>query len=286
MFIPRGGSKPYPPLAVISVDQWAGRLLARQVAEWRQVVTYGLRTPADFTATTCPLPSGSLLIVRHGEQVWPFVLPLRGEHNAQNALAAVVSTLSVGIEPEAIAKGLASVRSIPGRMEGIDCGQPFAVVVDFAHNPSGLLEALRAARAQKPERLILVFGCKGADGDTVKRHLMGRIASQGADMVWLTTDDPYEEDPERIAAEVARGFQGTVRFRTVLDREQAIAEAIWIAEPGDLVLVAGRGHEARQPTSQGHRPFDDREVCRIAIQQWLMRSTTRLAIPSPSASGG
>lgn len=286
LFAPRGGSKPYPPLAVISVDQWAGRLLARQVAEQRQVVTYGLRTPADFTATTCPLPSGSLLIVRHGEQVWPFVLPLHGDHNAQNALAAAAAALSVGIAAEAIAKGLAAVRSIPGRMESIDCGQPFTVLVDFAHNPAGLLEALRAARGRKPERLILVFGCKGADGDTVKRHLMGRIAAQGADMVWLTTDDPYEEDPERIAEEVARGLQGIGHFRIVLDRQQAIAEAIQSAEPGDTVLVAGRGHEVRQPTPEGQRPLDDREVCRAAIQEWLIRSSARIPLPSPSASGG
>ncbi len=268
LFEPRGGHKPFPALAVVCVDQWAGRELARQVAPYRQVATFGLQTPADFTARWQPLPTGGLLVVRSGQQIWPFVVPLLGEYNAQNALAAVTTALVHGIEPEAIARGLATVPPVPGRMEAIDGGQPFAVLVDFAHNPAGLLQALRVARAKQPRRLILVFGCKGGDGDAVKRRLMGRVAAQGADLVLLTTDDPYGEDPGLIATEVARGLEGTATpYRVILDRREAIEEAIATAAEGDLVLVAGRGHEAFQPVADGKAPLDDRAVCREAIAQ-------------------
>lgn len=270
LFDPRGGQKPYPTLGVICVDQWAGRELCRQTASYRSVVSYGLHAPADFTARWRPLPSGGLLIVRHGRDVWPLSVPLTGEYNAQNALAAVAAAMANGISPEAVAAGLSSVGPIPGRMEAVDGGQAFTVLVDFAHNPAGLLQALRAAQSTDPRRIILVFGCKGGDGDAVKRKLMGRVAAQGADIVILSTDDPYREDPARIAAEVAAGLQGTsTPYQVVLDRRSAITQAITIAEDGDLVLVAGRGHETIQPIDGRSRPLDDRAICRQAIADRL-----------------
>jgi UDP-N-acetylmuramoyl-L-alanyl-D-glutamate--2,6-diaminopimelate ligase len=274
LFAPRPGAKPFPSLAVVGVDGAAGRLLAASVRTARQVVTYALDAEADVVGRLAPRPGGRAVLAvdgRLGRGEVP--LPLPGRHNAQNALAAVAVALANGLPLTAAAEGLERLGPVPGRLEPVDLGQDFRVLVDFAHNPHGLECALRAARDLTAGRVLLVFGCKGGDGDQGKRVAMGRIAGRWADRVFLTTDDPYGEPPAATAAPVAHGLAAVgASFCLELDRAQAVRAAIESARPGDLVLVAGRGHEAWQPWADGAVPLDDRTLCREALWARLGRT--------------
>jgi len=288
LFRPRGGHKPFPALAVVCTDNAAGRLLAREAQSCRQVVTFGLDQPADVWGRYRADGAGSGTLSVRG--LWgrgEVSLPLPGRHNAQNALGALAAACANGVPFDTVAHALATMNGVPGRFEPIEAGQRFAVVVDFAHNPDGLRWALVAARRRCGGRLRLVFGCKGGDGDQEKRRRMGALAGRLADVVYLTTDDPYQEDPEQIAAAVQGGLAPTAAlYHVVLDRPTAIRQAIGDAHPGDLVLVAGRGHEVRQAVVGGHRPLDDRAVCRAALLQRLgTPSGADLALAAHTPSG-
>lgn len=265
LFAPRPGRKPHPELGVICIDQPAGRLLARTLPPSRRAVTYGFAPDAGVRGELGP--DGELLIVCP----WGagrVNLPLPGRHNAANALAAAAAALANGIGFCHVAAGIADLAGVPGRFQPVEAGQPFDVVVDFAHNPDGLACALRTARERCSGRLLVVFGCKGGDGDGEKRRRMGAIAAAGADGCFITTDDPYDEDPAAIAAVVAAGARaraGGADVRVVLDRAEAVAAAIELALPGDLVLVAGRGHERWQTVRGQRRPLCDRELCLDAL---------------------
>jgi UDP-N-acetylmuramoyl-L-alanyl-D-glutamate--2,6-diaminopimelate ligase len=190
-------------------------------------------------------------------------LQLRGRFNVENALAAAAAARLLGIGDEAIATGLARVPGVPGRFESVDEGQPFAVIVDYAHKPGALENVLRTARELADgHRVLCVFGC-GGDRDRGKRPQMGRIAAELADRAILTTDNPRSEDPEAIAAEV---LAGAPDLEVELDRAAAIRAAIGGAEPGDVVLIAGKGHEQGQEVAGVVHPFDDREVAREALR--------------------
>lgn len=195
-------------------------------------------------------------------------LPPPGPAHGMNALAAAAAAWSQGIPLAAIAQGLAAAPLPPGRFQEISYGQPFRVVVDFAHNPTGLAYALAAFRWELTGRLHLVFGCKGDDGDEVKRRLMGRIAARAADSVIVTTDNPFHECPRRIADAVVQGvgaapFDGDLRV--ILDRAEAIEAALARARPGDGVLIAGRGHEQVQRFGDEIVSLDDADVA----SRWL-----------------
>ena len=185
-------------------------------------------------------------------------VPLLGRFNASNAAAALAAGIALGIDRETIVRGLESVGRVPGRLERIEAGQPFQVVVDYAHTPDALRAALAAAREHARERVLLVFGC-GGDRDRAKRPLMGQAAERGADRVWLTSDNPRSEDPRAIAADVLAAMKAGAA-EVVLDRRAAIAAALGAAHPGDLVLVAGKGHETTQIVGGRVLPFDDRGV--------------------------
>ncbi len=157
---------------------------------------------------------------------------------------------------------------MPGRFESIEEGQPFAVIVDYAHTPDSLENVLRAARGLGDGRLIVVFGA-GGDRDRAKRPLMGRVAAELADRVMLTSDNPRSEDPSAIAAEVAAGALGELEIE--LDRRAAIGLALGEAAPGDVVVIAGRGAEPEQELATGKIPFDDREVAREALRRVAAR---------------
>ena len=164
--------------------------------------------------------------------------------------------------PERAAAGLAAVAGVPGRLERVAAGQPFEVVVDYAHTPDALERALAAVREHARGRVLVVFGC-GGDRDRAKRPVMGRVARAGADEVWVTSDNPRGEDPAAIADEIlagAGGAGGPVHLE--LDRRAAIARALAAAGPGDAVLIAGKGHETTQTLGAQVLPFDDREVAR------------------------
>jgi UDP-N-acetylmuramoyl-L-alanyl-D-glutamate--2,6-diaminopimelate ligase len=183
---------------------------------------------------------------------------LRGRFNRANALGAVWAARELGIGEEAIRSGIESLHVVPGRFESVDAGQPFAVIVDYAHTPDSLENVLRAAR-ELGGRLTVVFGA-GGDRDREKRRVMGRIAGRLADRAIVTTDNPRSEDPAAIAAEVAEG-----RLEIVLDRRLAIEAALSVARPGDVVVIAGKGADTEMELADRRIPFDDRQVAREVL---------------------
>jgi len=190
-------------------------------------------------------------------------LKLRGRFNVENALGALTAARLLGIDDDAIARGLESMRGVPGRFEPVDEGQPFTVIVDYAHKPAALENVLRAARELARGRVITVVGA-GGDRDRGKRPLMGRIASELADVTIVTSDNPRSEDPLAIIDEIARGATGDVEIEP--DRATAIARAIDLAVDGDVVLIAGKGAEQGQQFADRTVPFDDREAARDALR--------------------
>lgn len=193
-------------------------------------------------------------------------LPLGGRFNVSNALAAATTAAALGVSPQTIAAGLAAAAPVPGRFESIDEGQPFAVLVDYSHKPGALAGALDAAREGAPGgKVILVFGA-GGERDVSKRPEMGEVASRLADRVLLTSDNPRGEDPLAIIEAIQTGMSDRSRTTVEPDRATAIALAIGEAGPGDVVLIAGKGHEAVQVVGDRVLPFDDREVARTALR--------------------
>ena len=232
-----------PPAAVNVGDEY-GRKLA---AELPDALTFG------FAADAAVGPSAL-----DGTD-----LKLRGRFNRENALGALAAARLLGIDEAAIVRGLESVRGVPGRFESIDEGQPFEVIVDYAHKPVALETLLRAVRELATGRVICVFGC-GGDRDREKRPQMGRIASELADVVIVTNDNPRSEDPEAIIAAIVAGAAGDVEVEA--DRALAIARAIEAAREGDVVLIAGKGAEQGQEFADRTIPFDDREAARNALR--------------------
>jgi UDP-N-acetylmuramoyl-L-alanyl-D-glutamate--2,6-diaminopimelate ligase len=185
-------------------------------------------------------------------------LKLRGRFNRANALGAVWAARELGIGEDAIRSGIESLDGVPGRFESVEAGQPFAVIVDYAHTPDSLENVLRTAR-ELGGRLTVVFGA-GGDRDRDKRPLMGRVAGRLADRVIVTTDNPRSEDPAAIAAEIAEG-----RLEIVLDRRRAIEAALSAARPGDVVVIAGKGADTDMELADRRIPFDDRQVAREVL---------------------
>jgi UDP-N-acetylmuramoyl-L-alanyl-D-glutamate--2,6-diaminopimelate ligase len=195
-------------------------------------------------------------------------LKLIGEHNVYNAMAAAGVGVAFGMDIELIKQGLESVRSVPGRFEPVDLGQRFAVIVDYAHTPDALERALKTARKLAQRRLISVFGC-GGDRDRAKRPKMGGISTRLADHTIITSDNPRSEDPMAIIEEILKGVQRDASYEVEPDRELAIARAIRAAREGDLILIAGKGHEDYQIIGDKRIHFDDREVAARYIREVL-----------------
>ncbi len=194
------------------------------------------------------------------------VSPLTGRFNWANIVAALAGGIALGVDVDALCAGIAQAPRVPGRFERVDEGQPFGVLVDYAHTPAGLQTVLEAARELTHGRLICVFGC-GGDRDAGKRSLMGRIAEELADLSFLTSDNPRSEVPELILDEIAGGMTGTGVVRLHVDRQIAIEAALAEASPGDLVVIAGKGDEPYQLLAHGAIDFDDREVARAVLRQ-------------------
>jgi UDP-N-acetylmuramoyl-L-alanyl-D-glutamate--2,6-diaminopimelate ligase len=195
-----------------------------------------------------------------------------------NILAAAGACYARGFRTDAIAAGIDKLTSVPGRFERVDCGQPFTVVVDYAHTDDALRNLTALARelvSAAKGRVLTVFGC-GGDRDRKKRPLMGEAAGRGSDFVVLTSDNPRSEDPLAIINDAVVGLQKTgVKYSVEVDRRKAIAVAIGEARPGDIVLLAGKGHEKIQVTRQGAGPFDDLQVAREALQAMGYECATR-----------
>ncbi len=189
-------------------------------------------------------------------------LKLQGRFNLENALGAAAAARALGVDEEAIARGIESVRVVPGRFEDVDEGQPFRVIVDYSHKPDALENVLRAARGLAQGRVLCVFGC-GGDRDRAKRPVMGRIAAALADRAIVTSDNPRSEDPLAIIAEIVAGAP---ELEVEPDRRAAIERAVGAAREGDVVLIAGKGHEQGQEIAGRVLPFDDREVARETLR--------------------
>jgi len=189
-------------------------------------------------------------------------LKLQGRFNVENALAAAAAARALGVDEGAIKRGIESVERVPGRFDPVDEGQPFTVLVDYAHTPGALETALESARELARGRVICVFGA-GGDRDRAKRPLMGQVVMELADVPLVTSDNPRSEDPAAIAAEIVDGLDLEVE----LDRRRAIERALESAQPGDVVVIAGKGHEQGQEIAGRKLPFDDREVARDVLRR-------------------
>jgi UDP-N-acetylmuramoyl-L-alanyl-D-glutamate--2,6-diaminopimelate ligase len=195
--------------------------------------------------------------------------PLPGDFNVANALAALAVVHALGVDLSDAAAALANAEQVPGRFESIDEGQPFAVVVDYAHTPDSLENVLRAARRLTSGRLISVFGC-GGDRDREKRPLMGRAGAELSDVAFVTSDNPRSEDPATIIEQIRAGIPDDARADVVIeqDRRAAIGLALGRASEDDTVVIAGKGHEQGQEFEGGRKiPFDDREVAREELRR-------------------
>jgi UDP-N-acetylmuramoyl-L-alanyl-D-glutamate--2,6-diaminopimelate ligase len=197
-----------------------------------------------------------------GDDLGDVELKLQGRFNVENALAAAAAARAVGVPSDAIKRGLEAVDRVPGRFDAVDEGQQFAVLVDYAHTPGALESVLESARDLARGRVICVFGA-GGDRDRTKRPLMGQVVMELADLGLVTSDNPRSEDPAAIAAEVVDGLDLDVE----LDRRRAIERAIELAQPGDVVVIAGKGHEQGQEIAGRKLPFDDREVAHEALRR-------------------
>jgi UDP-N-acetylmuramoyl-L-alanyl-D-glutamate--2,6-diaminopimelate ligase len=262
-----GGLGTPPRASVINVDDERGAQLARELeSDGARVVSYALNEKADVTAFD----------VRHTLDGMRFRLstplgqrdlhsPLVGRPHIYNILAAVASGLELGYDVDVIARAIETCAGAPGRFERVPHEGDFAVVVDYAHTDDALLNVLRTAREVTQGRIITVFGC-GGDRDRSKRAPMGEAAASLSDIVILTSDNPRTEDPERIFADVEAGMRETTKpYEKIADRRQAITRAIAEARTGDLVLIAGKGHEDYQIMGREVFHFDDKEVAREAL---------------------
>ncbi len=258
-----------PAASVINVDDSYGRQLAAELAD---PITFALERDASYRALDVQTElGGSRLTVVGPDGEAELSSPLRGRFNVYNVLGSFAAARTLGVAADTAARAIANAGQVPGRFEPVDEGQNFAVLVDYAHTPDSLENVLHAARSLTAGRVHVVFGC-GGDRDRGKRPLMGEIARRLADRVIITSDNPRSEDPEAIIDEILAGA-GTEVPHTA-DRRAAIAEAIAGAEAGDVVLIAGKGHEQGQEFADGRKlPFDD---CAVA------REVLRGVVPTPS----
>jgi len=265
-----------PKVAVLNRDDSSYDYLAAIPAEVQ--LTYSLAQPADLTAHGISVSAQGLhfLLQAQGKSA-PVVSPLVGRYNVANILAAAAVGVSQGLDPEQIAAGVAGVRGVIGRMERIDRGQPFTVIVDFAHTPNALDNALQTARdlaqshGQQPGRVIALFGCAGLR-DVAKRPWMGEVSGRLADMTVITAEDPRTESLDEIMAQIATGCQQAGRqegegYLRVADRAEAIEVALRLAQPGDVVILCGKGHERSMCYGEIEYPWSDQDAARAALEQ-------------------
>jgi UDP-N-acetylmuramyl-tripeptide synthetase len=259
-------------VSVINVGQWEGNDLVTLAQG--DIITYTtLPKPAVLTARDVELTAESATFTAvyapgMKETAFPIMLPIGGAFQVANALAAIGAGLALRLTPETIARGLATLPPVPGRFEAVPTGdRGFSVIVDYAHTPDGLENLLRSAQALQPSRILCVFGC-GGNRDRAKRPKMGRLAGTMADIAIVTSDNPRYEEPDAIIAEILAGMDRTAdpeiaaEIYVEPDRRKAIALALSLAQPGDMVLIAGKGHEDYQLIKGETLHFDDREVAR------------------------
>lgn len=247
-------------VAIINLDDPRGKEILSRIKE-RRIITYGLREGAQLLAKDVRIGREGTSFLLNGELI---KLRLIGRHNLSNALAAIGVGLAEGFDLSTIKEGLMDVRSIPGRLEFLDCGQGFLVFVDYAHTPGALEAVLATIRELRPKRIITVFGC-GGERDREKRPIMGEVASRLSDLAIITNDNPRGEDPISIIKDIERGIKSR-NYKVIEDRREAIRYAINEAKEGDAVLIAGKGHEGYQIIGGLRIPFDDRAVAHSILK--------------------
>jgi UDP-N-acetylmuramoyl-L-alanyl-D-glutamate--2,6-diaminopimelate ligase len=274
LFKPRSG--PPPRFAVLNADDEWGRRL--DLSSETKVFWYGMSQESPIrpgfqdtwvrAADIDSSFSGLRFNVVAGETRFAVESPLVGHINVYNILLACSVALTYGLSAEEIRKGLTELQRVPGRFERVEEGQPFMVVVDYAHTDDALRNVIQVARGMKPKRIITLFGC-GGDRDRSKRPLMGMAAAELSDYVVLTSDNPRSEDPLAIMNDAMVGVRRyDTQYLAEPDRERAIKKAIESAAPGDVVILAGKGHETYQVLKDGPIPFDDREVARRVLRSF------------------
>lgn len=271
--------QPGAPL-LIGIDDPGCRTVMDQLPPDANVMTFGFAETAqsrvELVSTT---PQSQALRLHLNSGTIEFVTSLVGRHNALNHLTAAAMAESLGVDLPAIADSLSGVTEIPGRMERIDLGQSFTVLVDYAHTPDGIAHCLATARTLTPGRTILVFGA-GGDRDREKRPLMAQAAS-AADAIIVTSDNPRSESPAKIIDEICQGFVSLEHVHTCVDRSMAIQKAVSLAQPGDVVIIAGRGHESIQQIGSRAISFDDRKVTRRILREMqTLKSESDRRVPN------
>ncbi len=251
--------------SIINLDDTFGRrLLSLSTVP---VISYGVDSEADFMAhKTILSPQGTHFKISAKTDVLDLELPLLGRHNVYNALAAFSAGVQLGIPSSVILSGLKNLRLVPGRLESIQCGQKYTVLVDYAHTEDALRNVLQSLKPLVKKRILTLFGC-GGDRDKTKRPLMGAVAATLSDWVMITSDNPRSEEPEKIIQQIEAGFKrlGKKNYSIVVDRIAAIQQILRMAEELDIVLIAGKGHETVQIFKDRTIHHDDREI----VQQIL-----------------
>ena len=251
-----------PPAAVNVGDEW-GRRLAEELSDMNRapLLTFGFADDAEIRPERLELDGSGARFTAGGIEIRT---SLRGRFNVENVLGAVAAGILLDVDEDELAEGIATLRGVPGRFEAVDEGQGFTVVVDYAHTPDSLDNVLRTARDLADGRVLVVFGA-GGDRDRGKRPLMGKVAADLADVVVVTSDNPRSEQPIAIIQDILQGAGMDVEIDP--DRRSAIARAVSLAEEGDVVVIAGKGHEQGQEIGDEKLPFDDRDVAREILRQ-------------------
>jgi UDP-N-acetylmuramoyl-L-alanyl-D-glutamate--2,6-diaminopimelate ligase len=253
------------PAAVVNIDDRYGQQLLDKIDKSVAIVTYGMSARADFRASNYRVEfSGTSYQLDAGGKSYLVRVPLIGRFNVANSVAALAAANGLGVDLRAAVLSLGKSPQIPGRLEMVPAKRQFQVFVDYAHTPDALANVLKTLRELQPQRLIVVFGC-GGDRDRQKRPLMGEMVDRHADYAIITSDNPRKEDPSAIIAATEKGFRST-HFEKIVDRMEAINRAIRLAQPRDIVLIAGKGHENYQEFADHTVPFDDIQVARRAIE--------------------
>jgi UDP-N-acetylmuramyl-tripeptide synthetase len=254
--------------AIINSDDPASTVILEHCRS--RTITYSVERPADLQGKDIDVRANGVYFQLSGISSLSLNLKITGIFNVYNVLGAIGAALAEGIDPGIIKEALEKFQSVPGRFELVDEGQPFAVIVDYAHTPDGLENILRTAKQFTRGRMIVVFGC-GGDRDRTKRPIMGRLAADYGDIVIATSDNPRSEEPGAILAEIEVGIKdGLAAGKTYemhVNRREAIGRALQLASAGDTVIIAGKGHETYQILKNGTIPFDDREISREMIRE-------------------
>jgi UDP-N-acetylmuramoyl-L-alanyl-D-glutamate--2,6-diaminopimelate ligase len=251
--------------AIINIDEEYGQKLAALLKGRVKAITYGINKPADFIAEDIKQGLDGVDFKINGQAAH---INLLGAHNVYNALASVAAASHSGVDMQTALKGIAALKGVPGRMERVDLGQNFYVFVDFAYTNESMQRAFDAVSPFKKGRVTIVFGC-GGQRDTTKRSLMGTTAARRADLVLVTKDNPRKEDATNIFIDILKGMGGHDNYKVIPDRREAVFEAVQKARAGDIVIIAGKGHEDYQILPAGTIHFSDREQAEEALKTYV-----------------